>query len=198
MTGLPPRLKFRAVASEHCRRQIHVPIASNKHPSGGRPSVGLGAVLTVRRYSDGARSSTWTERPPAKREVAGSSPAELWRRPPHGDRLVSADVRRRIREFSALTARSRRGPLRCVAGQSGGLHAEAQAADIHGMEALLSVRDVAALLGVSRAQVYRYVEVGLPCVRLSGRVLRFRPTDVQGWVDELASAHAADPAVASK
>ena len=62
------------------------------------------------------------------------------------------------------------------------------------MEPLLSVRDVAALLGVSRAQVYRYLEVGLPCVRLSGRVLRFRSSDVQSWVDELASGSVVEPA----
>jgi excisionase family DNA binding protein len=52
------------------------------------------------------------------------------------------------------------------------------------MDRLLSVPEVAALLGVSRAQVYRYVEAGLPCVRLSNRVLRFRPSDLERWVDE--------------
>lgn len=55
------------------------------------------------------------------------------------------------------------------------------------MEQLLSVREVAGLLGVSRAQVYRYVDAGLPYVRLSGRVLRFRPQDVERWVDELVN-----------
>jgi excisionase family DNA binding protein len=52
------------------------------------------------------------------------------------------------------------------------------------MDRLLSVQEVAALLGVSRAQVYRYVTAGLPCVRLSNRVLRVRPADLESWVGE--------------
>lgn len=52
------------------------------------------------------------------------------------------------------------------------------------MDRLLSVPEVAALLGVSRAQIYRYVDAGLPCVRLSDRVLRVRPSDLERWVDE--------------
>jgi excisionase family DNA binding protein len=52
------------------------------------------------------------------------------------------------------------------------------------MDRLLSVPEVATLLGVSRAQVYRYVGAGMPCVRLSNRVLRFRTSDLEHWVDE--------------
>jgi hypothetical protein len=33
----------------------------------------------------------------------------------------------------------------------------------------------------------------LPFVRLSGRVLRFRPSDVQRWVDELVTSAAESP-----
>lgn len=90
--------------------------------------------------------------------------------------------------WATLCARSAKG-----GSDSPRLQPVVQDDDIPGMESLLSVRDVAALLGVSRAQVYRYVEAGLPCVRLSGRVLRFRSADVEGWVDELASA--AEPAI---
>lgn len=61
------------------------------------------------------------------------------------------------------------------------------------MERLLSVSEIAALLGVSRAQVYRYVDAGLPFVRLSGRVLRFRPSDVQRWVDGLVTSASESP-----
>ena len=57
-------------------------------------------------------------------------------------------------------------------------------ADTCCMEQLLSVPEVAELLGVSRAQVYRLVEAGLPSVRLSERVLRFRPYDLEDWVAE--------------
>ena len=59
-----------------------------------------------------------------------------------------------------------------------------QGADTSDMHRLLSVPEVAALLGVSRAQIYRYVAAGLPCVRLSDRVLRFRASDLERWVDE--------------
>lgn len=53
------------------------------------------------------------------------------------------------------------------------------------MERLLTVRDVAALLSVSRPTIYRYVnEHELPHVRLSGGVLRFREREVEFWVDE--------------
>lgn len=53
------------------------------------------------------------------------------------------------------------------------------------MERLLKVRDVAALLSVSRPTVYRYVnEQALPHVRLSGGVLRFREREVERWVEE--------------
>lgn len=74
------------------------------------------------------------------------------------------------------------------------LHRPKQNADTSPMERLLSVPEVAALLGVSRAQVYRYVEAGLPCVRLSDRVLRVRPVDLESWIGDLR-AQPAEPGV---
>ena len=59
-----------------------------------------------------------------------------------------------------------------------------EGADTFDMDRLLSVPEVASLLGVSRAQVYRLVEAGLPHVRLSHRVLRFRAADLERWVAE--------------
>lgn len=55
------------------------------------------------------------------------------------------------------------------------------------MDRLLSVPDVAELLGVSRAQVYRFIErEGLPALRLSNRVQRFRERDVEQWLENRA------------
>jgi excisionase family DNA binding protein len=52
------------------------------------------------------------------------------------------------------------------------------------MEILLTVAQVAAKLGVSRAQVYRLIlHHGLPAVRLSERTQRFREADVDAWLD---------------
>ena len=48
------------------------------------------------------------------------------------------------------------------------------------MDRLLSVPDVAELLVVSRTQVYRFIErEGLPALRLSNRVQRFRESDIR-------------------
>jgi excisionase family DNA binding protein len=52
---------------------------------------------------------------------------------------------------------------------------------------LASVPDVAELLGVSRAQVYRFIERdGLPALRLSNRVQRFRERDIEQWLENRA------------
>jgi excisionase family DNA binding protein len=52
------------------------------------------------------------------------------------------------------------------------------------VDRLLSVPDVAELLGVSRAQVYRFIErEGLPALRLSNRVQRFRERDIEQWLE---------------
>ncbi|MBI2238699.1 MAG: helix-turn-helix domain-containing protein [Actinobacteria bacterium] len=51
----------------------------------------------------------------------------------------------------------------------------------------MSVPDVAELLGVSRAQVYRFIErEGLPALRLSNRVQRFRERDIEQWLENRA------------
>jgi excisionase family DNA binding protein len=55
------------------------------------------------------------------------------------------------------------------------------------VDRLLSVPDVAELLGVSRAQVYRFIErEGLPALRLSNRVQRFRERDIEQWLENRA------------
>ena len=55
------------------------------------------------------------------------------------------------------------------------------------MDRLLSVPDVAELLGVSRAQVYRFIErERLPALRLSNRVQRFRERDIEQWLENRA------------
>jgi len=47
----------------------------------------------------------------------------------------------------------------------------------------LSVRQVAELLGVSRASVYKLVERGeLACVRVSNAI-RVRPVDLERWLE---------------
>ena len=57
---------------------------------------------------------------------------------------------------------------------------------------LMSVEDVCDYLGVSRYFVYDQVRLGvLPCARIA-RQLRFRPVDVDRFVDE----HVASPAQA--
>ncbi len=49
---------------------------------------------------------------------------------------------------------------------------------------LLTVAEVASLLGKSRAWVYRSAEGGvLPCVHV-GRSVRFHPDDLARWINE--------------
>ena len=47
-------------------------------------------------------------------------------------------------------------------------------------EALLTVKEVAAILNVPFKRVY---ELGIPAVRLSTRSLRWRKSDVQQWIE---------------
>jgi excisionase family DNA binding protein len=55
----------------------------------------------------------------------------------------------------------------------------------HTAEPLLTTADVAARLGLTDAAVRNYVAGGrLPAVKLSRRVLRFRPEDVEALIDE--------------
>lgn len=52
------------------------------------------------------------------------------------------------------------------------------------MERLLTVNEVADVLGVSRGQVYRLIATsGLPAIRV-GSVLRFSPAEVNHWMDK--------------
>jgi excisionase family DNA binding protein len=61
------------------------------------------------------------------------------------------------------------------------------------LSALLTDRDVAALLLVQPDTVRRWAAAGqLPSVRLGGRLLRFRAEDVERWIDEYA--HREQPA----
>lgn len=46
-------------------------------------------------------------------------------------------------------------------------------------EALRTAAQVAAILGVRRKRVY---ELGIPCIRLSARTIRWRHRDVLEWV----------------
>lgn len=49
---------------------------------------------------------------------------------------------------------------------------------------LLSVEQVAEYLGVSKASVYRAVKHGgLPFVRFGSELLRFRPADLEAWIE---------------
>ncbi len=50
-----------------------------------------------------------------------------------------------------------------------------------GVQHLLDVREVAAILGVRPKRVY---ELDVPCVRLSERSLRWRPEVVAQWILE--------------
>lgn len=54
------------------------------------------------------------------------------------------------------------------------------------MEHLLKVQDVADMLDVGVSTVYRWVEEGIiPHVKFPGRAVRFRPSDLEGWVEGL-------------
>ena len=54
------------------------------------------------------------------------------------------------------------------------------------MDALLSVDDVAELLGVTKQRIYvwRHEGKGPPAIQLEGRLLRFDPIDVDRWIAE--------------
>lgn len=52
------------------------------------------------------------------------------------------------------------------------------------MDRLLSIAEVAALLQVSRATIYRLTDdEGLPFVRIGDRTRRFRESEVEAWLD---------------
>lgn len=64
------------------------------------------------------------------------------------------------------------------------------------MEKLLTTQDVADLLQLSRWSVARLVRIGeLRCVTLGKRKRRFRPADVEKYVNKQArKSHGKDPA----
>ena len=49
------------------------------------------------------------------------------------------------------------------------------------LDPLLTAKQVAAILGVRAKRVY---ELGIPCVRLSERSIRWRPEAVSQWIRE--------------
>jgi excisionase family DNA binding protein len=60
-------------------------------------------------------------------------------------------------------------------------------------EALLSVRQVATVLGVHRATIYKLAESGaLPCVRV-GESIRFRPEDLKAFTAAPTRSQGATP-----
>ena len=61
------------------------------------------------------------------------------------------------------------------------LRLESGAPEAAGLEPLLTAREVARILGVREKRVY---ELGIPAVRLSERSLRWKPTDVQAWIEQ--------------
>ena len=55
-------------------------------------------------------------------------------------------------------------------------------------EPLLTTREVAELLGLSTSSVLRRYRNGdLPGYRLGSNVLRFRPSEIEAWIDECRS-----------
>jgi excisionase family DNA binding protein len=61
-------------------------------------------------------------------------------------------------------------------------------------EPLWTVREVAQALSVSKQWVYKQAELGkLPCLRLSGGVLRFRPAAIRQWLADLERARLPSP-----
>jgi excisionase family DNA binding protein len=54
------------------------------------------------------------------------------------------------------------------------------------MEKLLTVRELAKLLGVAEGSVYHWLsQRRLPCIRFSQRCVRFRESDVQALLQKL-------------
>jgi excisionase family DNA binding protein len=57
------------------------------------------------------------------------------------------------------------------------------------MTGLLTARQVGDLLGVSAETVLRWTRRGqLPAIRLPGGAIRFRPQELDGWLEERATA----------
>lgn len=55
------------------------------------------------------------------------------------------------------------------------------------MEKLLGTNEVAMMLGITKATLYSWTCRNLiPCIKLSGRVLRFRESDILEWIADKA------------
>jgi excisionase family DNA binding protein len=51
---------------------------------------------------------------------------------------------------------------------------------------LWNVREVAEFLGLSPGTVYHMVSEGrIPVVRISARCIKFRPSEIENWLDEM-------------
>jgi excisionase family DNA binding protein len=61
------------------------------------------------------------------------------------------------------------------------------------MERLLTVKDLAGILGVVPGSIYHWLSQGrLPCVRLSKRCVRFRESDVKKMIEGLSFSKSKD------
>ena len=55
------------------------------------------------------------------------------------------------------------------------------------MEKLLTVKELAELLGIAPASVYHWLsQKRLPCIRLSARCVRFRQKDLEALIEQLS------------
>jgi len=62
------------------------------------------------------------------------------------------------------------------------------------MERLLTVKELAELLGLNPGSVYHWLsEQRLPCIRFSRRCVRFRESDVQSLLETLRQPVVKDP-----
>lgn len=53
------------------------------------------------------------------------------------------------------------------------------------METLLKVEDVSQLIGVTKFTVYQLVyKKAIPCLKLTGKMLRFRKSDIEAWLED--------------
>ena len=57
------------------------------------------------------------------------------------------------------------------------------------MNPLLTINEVAEVLGVSRQRLYqwRHQGKGPPAIQLEGRLLRFDPTELDRWIEQQQS-----------
>ena len=57
------------------------------------------------------------------------------------------------------------------------------------MEKLLTVKELAELLGIAPGSIYHWLSQGrLPCVRFSRRCVRFRESDLESLLDRMSGS----------